>query len=174
MREAEAARKKAEQESTKEPTDSELRAAFPEWDSLSDFEKGIARRQVNTERIAAASARTSAELAAKDSWNASIQVALTSNDSLQGREQAFRQFASKPQYRGAPMELIVNAFLGKQPAQADPRPTPRPGLEPGSGGPKAPERPKTLSAEELKTLRKTDEKAYTEYIRTHDIDVDDI
>lgn len=158
---------------TKEPTDSDSKAAFPEWDALDDFQKGVARRAYNAERLAAASAKKADDLTQKDSWSTSIELAVSSNSALQGKEQAFRQFAAKPQYRGVPMELLVDSFLQKNPS-APASPTPRPGLEPGNGGPRTPEKPHQLSADDLATLRKTDEKAYMEYVRTHDIDVDDL
>lgn len=172
LREAETARKKAEQELTKEPTDSELKAAFPEWDALDDFQKRTAREAFEAKRIAATAAKRSEELAAKDSWNTSIELAVSSNPSLQGKEQAFRQFALKPQYRGVPMELLVDSFLQKTGAAA-PTPTPpapaqepKPGLLPGNGGPRTPDAPKKLSAEELKRIRETDTKRYMELVKS--------
>ena len=161
----------AGQDLTKEPTDSDLKAAFPEWDGLDDFQKGVARRAYNAERIAGASAQKADALASERSWNTSIELAVSSNPSLQGKEQAFRQFAQKPQYRNVPMDLLVDTFLQRNPS-APPTTTPRPGLEPGNGGPRTPDKPQQISADDLALLRKTDEKAYMEYVKTHEIDVD--
>ena len=49
----------------------------------------------------------------------------------------------------------------------NPNPAPTPGLEPGNGGPRTPDRPKLLTAEELATLRKTDERGYVAYVKAH-------
>lgn len=170
LRGANATRETAAQELTKEPTESELRAAFPEWEALTDFEKSIATRQLKTERLATSSATTSAEIKAERIWNTSIDLEIAKNDQLQERAQAFRQFANQPKYRGAAMDLLVSAFLGSQSANPPaPKPTPKPGLQPGNGGPRTPDKPQLLTAEQLQTLRKTDEKSYMKYIRTHDV-----
>lgn len=169
LRDAETARVKAEQELTKEPTESELRTAFPEWDGLTDFEKKMARGNFTATKLAAASARKADEIASDRSWNTSIEIALTSDPALQGKEQAFKQFASQPKYKGTDMDLLISAFLQKNPSAPARPATPKPGLEPGNGGPRTPDKPQLLSSTDLKTLRETDEKAYLAYIRTHDI-----
>jgi hypothetical protein len=171
MREAEAARIKAEQESTKEPTDSDLRAAFPEWDTLTEFEKKIARDNLVTKGLASSAVKTTKELKDERAWNTSIELAVSSDPALQGKEQAFRLFANQTKYKGAPMELLVSAFLQKSPAES-PRPTPKTGLETGSGGPRNEPKPKGLSSEELEALRKNDYRAYEKYIKTHPIEID--
>ena len=172
--EADKQRQAAQQELTKEPTDSDLRTAFPEWDLMSDTEKRLATRTLGAERIAGNAAQTAQALQAERSWNTSIELALTSNTALQGKEQAFRQYASKPQYKNVPMDVLVGAFLQSQGPAPAPVTTPRPGLEPGNGGPRIPEKPQQISAVDLAALRKSDEKAYMDYVRTHTIDVDNL
>ncbi|HEY1757951.1 MAG TPA: hypothetical protein VGG72_21455 [Bryobacteraceae bacterium] len=173
LREAEAARVKAQQEQTKEPTESDLRTAFPLWDSMSDTEKELARRTLGAERLAGTASQLAREQQAERSWNTSIELVLTSNNALQGKEQAFRQYASRPQYRGVPMDVLVNSFLQTQGTAPAPTVTPKPGLESGNGGPRTPEKPKNLSGDELAALRKTDQKAYEQYLKTHDITIDE-
>lgn len=173
LRDANQQRERTEQESTKEPTDSDLKTAFPEWDTLSDFEKKIARDNLVTKRLASSAVKTTQELTSERAWNTSIELAVSSDPALQGKEHAFRQFALQPKYRGASMELLVSAFLQKNPV-APTTTTPKPGLERGSGGPRTPEKPKLLSATDLATLRKTDEKAYFAYVQTHDIKLDEM
>ncbi len=72
------------------------------------------------------------------------------------------------------MDVLTAAFLQKSGASTPPapKPTPKPGLETGNGGPRTPEKPKSLSAVELKTLRETNPQGYAEYVKTHDIDID--
>lgn len=172
LRERIAAEEKAKQESIKEPTDSDLRTAFPLWDSMSDTEKELARRTVRAERIGGNAAQLAQDLQAERSWNTSIELALASNNALQGKEQAFRQYASKPQYRGIPLDVLVDAFLQKNVTPPAPVVTPKPGLEPGGGGPRETPKPKGLSTDELRALRTSNPKAYQDYIKTHDIDID--
>src|SRR4051794_12713904 len=78
---------------TKEPTDSDLKAAFPEWDSLTDFEKRMARETYEAKRLAAAASQSVGKLQDERAWNTSIELAVSSDPALQGKEQAFRQFA---------------------------------------------------------------------------------
>jgi hypothetical protein len=161
----------ARKELTKEPTDSDYRTAFPTWDVMSDTEKDLARRTFGAERIGRSAAQLAQELQAERSLATSIELAIASNNALQGKEQAFRQYASKPQYKNVPMDVLVDAFLQKNPSPT-PTPTPKPGLEPGSSGPRITEKPKTLTGDELLALRTSDYKTYVEYLRTHDINVE--
>jgi hypothetical protein len=172
LREAQAEREKAEQELTKEPTDSELKAAFPSWDVYDDTQKEFARRTFAAERTAVKASAAAQELKSDQSWNTSIELAITSDAALQGKEQAFRQFASQPKYRNSPMDLLVGAFLQKAPPSETPKMTPKPGLEPGNGGPRSSEKPKTLTTEQLTALRTTSPKAYQDYLKTHDIEIE--
>jgi hypothetical protein len=172
LRERIAAEEKARQELTKEPTDSEIRAAFPDWDLYDDTQKSFARRTFGAERTAANAARTAQELKEERSWNTSIELAVSSDPALQGKEQAFKQFASKPQYKNVPMDVLVAAFLQKNGQPTETKPTPKPGLEHGNGGPRTSETPKTLSTENLAALRQSDPRAYQDYLKTHTLEIE--
>lgn len=158
-------------ELTKEPTDSDLQAAFPEWEIMTDTEKTLARRSFATERIATTLHQERQEEKAAQRWNTDLELTIASKPALQGKEQAFKEFAKKPTHRGAPLETLVSAFLFESSSNPSPAPvsTPAPGLLSGNGGPRVTEKPKLLSGEELKTLRQTDDKAYREYVGTHDM-----
>lgn len=166
---------KVSKELTKEPTDSEYRAAFPEWDALDDSQKADKRRIFNAERAALRAEATARELKDERARATSIELAIASHSALQGRESAFKQYASKPQYQNVPIDVLIDAFIGKNPV--DPAPTPvvkKPSLLQGNGGPKTPDKPKTLSGKELKQLRESDYQAWLEYTSTHDIDLDEV
>ena len=135
----------------------------------------MARETETAKRLAGTAVATTRQMQDERAWNTTIEVAISSDQALQGKEQEFRQFALRPQYRNVPMDVLVPAFLqksGASPAPAQPKPTPRPGLETGTGGPRTPDRPKQLTADELAALRKTDEKAYVQYVKTHDVVID--
>jgi len=172
LAEAERVRQAAQQEQTKEPTDSELRTAFPLWEAMSDTEKELARRTLGAERAAGNASRLSQAIQDERAWNTSIELVITSDPALQGKEQAFRQFASKPQYKNVPMDVLVGAFLQKNGSAPAPTTTPKPGLEPGSGGPRQAPKPTSLTADQLAALRTSDYKAYVEYITKHPIDLE--
>jgi hypothetical protein len=162
--EAEDARRKL----TKEPTDSELQAAFPEWEVMTDTEKRLARGTFSAQRIATSLQEKEEAREAVNAWNTDLELTIAKNPSLQGKEQAFKTFANKPTHRGAPLETLVSAFLFESsPNPSAPTPTPRPGLLPGNGGPRGSEKPKLLTGDELKVLRETDITGYREYVKTH-------
>ena len=87
---------------------------------------------------------------------------------------AFKEYASKPSHRGASIDVLIDAFKGRN-ATPSPLPYPEPaassGLEQPNGGPRVPEQPKQFDSEQLKALRETDEKAHQQYVNTHDIDI---
>lgn len=161
----------ARRELTTEPTDSDLVAAFPDWDIMTDTEKRLARQSFSANRIASTLQEEREQEKAERQWNTDLELTIAHKPSLHGKELAFKEFAKKPTHRGAPVETLVSAFLFESSStpSATPAPTPQPGLLPGNGGPRESDKPKLLSGDELKQLRQTDEKAYKEYIRTHDI-----
>ena len=164
---------RARQELTKEPTDSELRTAFPSWDVMDDTQKELATRTFGAERNSLNASRIVTQLQNERSWETSVQLALSSDPALQGQEQQFRDFASKPQYKNVPMDVLVPAFLQKQGnAPKAPVTTPKPGLEPGNGGPKESPKPQAVSADELSALRTSDPRAWETYIKTHEINIE--
>jgi hypothetical protein len=162
---------KARRELTNNPTDSDLKAAFPEWEYMSATEQRLARESFTARRTSEALLAKEHEREAQTRWNTDLELAAAKYPSLLGKEQPFKQFAGKKQYRGTPIEVLVDAFLHKASSPATPStPTPAaPGLESGTGGPKTPEKPKLLSGTELKNLRETNYKAFKEYIDTHDL-----
>jgi hypothetical protein len=171
-------------ELTNEPTESDLRAAFPEWDSMQGWEKEAARRSFNADRIARSLAAEREQDRQRQQWNTDVEVFIAANPVLQDRSREFHEFANKPSHRGAPLDVLKDAFLQRNTSTPTTTMTPTPqtpasepaapGLESGNGGPRTPDQPKQLSADELKTLRQTDERAYNNYVRTHDIDIDQL
>jgi hypothetical protein len=159
----------AGKEPTNAPTESELRTAFPSWDLYDDTQKELARRTFGSERTASNAVRIAQTLQSDREWNTSIELAISSDPALQGKEQAFKQFALKPQYKNVPMDVLIGAFLQKNGAAAPtptPAPAPKPGLEPGNGGPRTPDKPKTYTAEEMKTIRETDYRRWMEIVKS--------
>jgi hypothetical protein len=161
-----------ERELTKEPTDSDLKAAFPhlDFDLMDPVQKESLRQGFIARRTAEQVAAERQAEKAERSFVTSVEIAIESHPDLAGREREFKAYATK--YKGSDLNLVVDAFLSKKaPAAPPPAQTPRPGLETGTGGPRESEKPKSLSGDELKTLRQTDPKAYREYVMTHDIDI---
>ncbi|HEY0140406.1 MAG TPA: hypothetical protein VGF48_05885 [Thermoanaerobaculia bacterium] len=161
---------KARRELTNEPTESDLQAAFPEWDLMTPTEQLLAKKSLVAERRTEALLLKEQKREADVRWDTDLELAIAQNPSLQGKEQAFKAFANRPNRRGIDPDVLIKAFLyDPAPAVTAPAPAPAPGLLSGNGGPRGSDKPKLLSGDALKQLRQTDEKAYKEYIRTHDI-----
>lgn len=161
-------------ETTNEPTDSELQAAFPEidWELADAATKRLARETFHTRKISEALLEKENAREADAKWNRDIDFAIAKTPELDGRGDAFKEFANKPSHRGVATDILVDAFLNRtKPAmdKPNPNPAPKPGLEPGNGGPRTEEKPQVLSGAELKKLRESDGEKYREYIKTHDI-----
>ena len=162
------------------PTDEEMRQAEPNWDYLSDFEKNQA---IKTEILTRKQAKRDLEDAAKRKAEEDLEAleAYCFNEpKLKGKEEEFAKFATSKKNRGAPMEVLLNAFLfevgGATPPApaADPTP-PQPETPPSlnrstpTGGNPPVETPKGLSDEDIEHIRKTDHKRYNEMVRTGQI-----
>src|SRR5258707_518255 len=78
-----------------------------------------------------------------------LDSAIAANTDLQGQEQQFKEYASKPSHRGAPAQVLVDAFLHKSTSTPTPKSTPGSVLERGSGGPKDSVKPHKYSTEEM-------------------------
>ncbi|HSY52447.1 MAG TPA: hypothetical protein VLC46_26840 [Thermoanaerobaculia bacterium] len=167
------AEKKSRQELTTEPTDSDLRAAFPEWEYMDDVAKRSATLAFKADRRSAAVAAEREAEKAERSWQNDLEIAVAAHPELGEKAREFKDYASKPSHRGAPIEVLISAFKNDSTTMTTPQPeTPAPGLLGGNGGPREPEKPKTLSGDELKALRESDERAWREYVSTHEIDPD--
>jgi hypothetical protein len=161
----------ARKELTKEPTDSDLKAAFPEWDQMTETEKSLARRTLNSERISQSALATTSKFQSERERQTSIELAST-DPALLGKEDAFKKYASKPQYRNVPPDVLRDAFLGTLSPES--RPAPKPGLQTGTGGPKDAPKPKGITGDDLSAMRRNSPREYEKYIKTHPIDLSDL
>jgi hypothetical protein len=165
--------KSARRELTNEPTDSDLRAAFPEWEYMSEPEKRSATMAFKADRRSAQlEAEREAEKAER-SWQNDLELAVAAHPELGAKAREFKDYASKPSHRGAPVDVLIKAFLHDTPAPPPATPS-TPALEQGNGGPRTIEKPKLISPEELKTLRESDPNGYREYVKNHDLSQLDI
>jgi hypothetical protein len=137
---------------------------------MTETEKMLARRTFNSERVSQSALATTSQFKQEREWATNIELAST-DPAILGKETAFKKYASKPQYRNVPPEVLVSAFLGT--LSPDPKPAPKPsGLLPGNGGLREIPKPQGLSADELGALRQNNPREYEKYIRTHTIDID--
>lgn len=160
-------------ELTKEPTEQELRAAFPDWDELSDAEQRSSRLAYEARRDTAALRLEREQEKAEKQWNDDLESAIDANPALEGRESAFKEFANKPSRKGVDMELLVNAFLHDAPAKQNQSKPLKQGLESPNGGPRDPvSSKKKWTGEERLALQKSDPRKYREMLMRGDFDGD--
>jgi hypothetical protein len=164
-------RKNARRELTNEPAESELQAAFPEWEYMTDTEKRLARQSFTANKLAADLAREREEQREQNRWNTDLELAIAKETALRGREQAFKDFANKPTHRGAPTDVLVDAFLRRSPPPAPASAAPQPTLEPGNGGPRGPiESKKKYTAEEIMAIQTAEPKKYRQMLLAGEFD----
>jgi hypothetical protein len=155
------------------PTDEAMRALYPEWDNLDDYNKRVLVRQ---ETIAMQNARVIAEqqeLRDRQKLEDELDGVIDANPKLAGKEAEFKRFARSPKNRGVNAEVLAKAFLYDGDDETPVTPAPKPeGLPAGNGGPREPLKPKKISIEEAAQIRKTDYPRYMELIKNKQIDND--
>jgi len=164
-------------EITKEdiPTDEEMRQhpLGANWDSLSEFEQDMARRQVVVERKQNATIAQITKTRLNTETANKVNGIIATRPELRGFEQEFIEYASDPIRRDTPEDDLVGAFMyGKTPKEEkkpeEVKKTETPALERGGGAGADPQNNTTetkLSDDEAEKLRKSDPKKYMEMVR---------
>lgn len=157
------------------PTDEEMSASISDWEYLSDREKNAERKLVVLERRTNHVISTIGNIASETENASKLEQFVESEPRLEGKEEAFYDFVSKPANKGASMEVLLNAFLFevKDESVVVPPVTPPteeipPSLERGNSSgnmPLTPTGKKEYSDEELQVLRTKDPRKYHELIR---------
>ena len=153
------------------PTDDEMLADDSDLEFRSDFEKKQAKRmKILEKRQNKIFVNVSSITAEKKRIQALEQIA-SSDSRLKGKEDKFFDYATGKE--GVSADILVNAFLFEVQDETPPVPeTPKPEIPPsilekGNGnGAQPPQAGKrTLSDEDLKTLRTTNQKKYNEMVK---------
>lgn len=160
------------------PTDEAMRALYPEWDQLDEYNKRVLIRQ---ETIAMQNARTLAkqqDILDRQQLEDELDQVIENNPKLSGKEAEFKRFARNPKNRGIAAEVLAKAFLFDVEDEISQAPTPQlmttEALPAGSGGPRGDLKPKKISLEEARAIRQTDHKRYLELVKSGQIEEDDI
>ena len=158
-----------------EPTEVELTEKYSDWEIMSDFEKKMAKATLKSEKQMAALEEVVKENKGLSDWGDKVTAfiddpaTVTKYSELEGKEDEFKLFATKPTRRGMDFEDIIPAFLyGIKPEP------PKKGkmFEVGSGGLND-NKPKgdKITIEEARTLRETNYEKYKALLRSGKIDV---
>lgn len=163
------------------PTDEAMRALYPEWDNLDEYNKRVLIRQETTALQQARILARQQEIDARQQLEDQLDEVVESSDyapKLKGKEAEFRRFARNPKNRGIDAKVLAKAFLFDVEAETPQTPTSQPmtteALPTGSGGPREPQKPKKISLEEARTIRQTDSKRYMELVKSGQIAEEDI
>lgn len=166
----------AEAAEIKDIPDDVLKTEFPQWDEMTQTEQQLAKQNyINNKRFELIH---QASLKGKDieEWNGKVHTFITNpqtlidNPELEGKQDDFQVFASKPTRRGVDFETLVSAYLHDATKMAvkhkgEMFPT-------GNGGVKEKEKPKSnkISLQQARVLREQDYPKYVEYLQKGLID----
>lgn len=165
-----------------EPPEEEMRKIYGEdWDLMTDTEKRLViDNYVNKKRF---EMLQQAIMAGKDleEWISKVErfssdpKILNQYPELEGKQDEFVEFASKPTRRGLPLEDVVAAFLFNY-EKTMKKPQGKM-FEVGTAGPNERQtfrKADKLTPDELAKLRKVDYRKYREYLKSHKVNFDNI
>lgn len=153
------------------PTDEEMASIIPDWEFLSDREKNTERTVLMLKRKEDQRVLEMARFEAEQENLHKLDEFIVNEPRLQGKEDEFYEFVSRPNNQGATAEVLLNAFLFETTPITTPA-TPEdlipPSLERGTPSGNMP--PVTtgkteMSDEEITLLRTTNHKEYMEKVR---------
>ena len=162
------------------PTEEELTKEYPEWEDMSDFERKMATENLMNRKRFEAITEATKGFKDMDAWVEKVDkfmddpMTLTTYPGLEGKEDLFKLFVTKPTRRGVDFEDLVSAFMYSE----DSKPKRAKGkmFEVGTGGDNNKPKPKTdkITVEESINLRKTDYKKYLQYVKEGKIDLETV
>lgn len=160
-----------------EPTEEELQTEYKDWEVMSDIERTLAKETVITKKWRAKIKEAGDQATKIEKWNESVDafigdpIVITANPALEGKQEAFAEFASKQENNSVPFKILISAFLFEESTKKGHKgqmfPT-------GSGGPNEKPTPKSdkLTIEEGRALRETDYGAWKEKLKAGKLSTD--
>jgi hypothetical protein len=162
---------------TPEPTEEELKQEFgdSDWDMMNDFEKRMAKDNLTNKRRMSALDEIVKENKDLEGWVTKVDEFVASVENitkfpeLDGKQNEFKLFATKPTRRGVDFEDLVAAFL----FNTKPEPKKKGQMFPtGSGGANDKGKPNDkISIEEARVLRTTNYEKYKVLLRSGKIEL---
>lgn len=101
----------------KPPTEEELKAEYSDWDTMTDFEQKMAKSDMTNTRKLEAISEATKEFKEMDAWNGKVDEFMADPETivdfpeLEGKEEEFKLFVSKPTRIGADFDILVDSFL---------------------------------------------------------------
>ena len=155
-----------------DPTNEEMVKFYPEWDVMDETSRKIAKDGVVTKTFMARIVQAREESKKIEKWVEDVDKfaddpqLLIDHPELEGKLDDFKVFSTQDIHNNVPLKLLVSAFLHE--TQSKPRPVKKGEMFPtGSGGPNDHPKPpdNKISFEDGQTLKNSDYKKYTQYLR---------
>ena len=149
-----------------------MKKKYPDWEDMTDSEQKLL---INSEK----QGREIELLKLKDSefnndrkWGVKVDKYIEDEladvfPNLRGKEEEFKKFATRPTRKGLPLEDLAKIFLFETPKPKKKRSL----FSPAGGADKKPVKPK-LTVDDIRTLRKHDNRKYMQLIREGKINID--
>lgn len=152
------------------PTDEEMTAIYPDWDVMSDSEKRVAVKTELSERKFELLHKASVVNKSITEWHGAVDKfienpkTMINYPELEGKQDEFKVYATKPTYKNADFHLIVKSFLFDNEKVKAAKPKNEGGMFPkGTAGPTVKDNPtNTISLQELTNIRNSNYKMYKE------------
>lgn len=159
-----------------EPTEAELTQEFPDWENLSEFERKVAKKTLLNDRRFALIEGVRQEFKDVEAHNKKVDAfiedpkTLIKYPDLEGKAEAFKVFAAKPNRQGVEFADLVSSFLYKVSQERVKHKGKM--FEDGDGGSKERRMPKStkLTLDQAAVLRKTNYKEYVKQLRSGNIE----
>lgn len=170
----------ADAEELQPPTDEEMQALYPEWDTLDKVMQDMARDNLLNKKKFQLLSDASKVTKNMQEWNSKVDAyvndpqTLIDHPELEGKQDDFKIYASGKEGIGTHFDVLMSAFLhdvlDKRPKNKGTM------LNRGSGGPNDPPKPKSnkISLEEARQYMKADYKKYKEMLQNDMIDMSEI
>lgn len=156
---------------TPEPTEEDLQAEYDDWDVMSDFEKKMAKQTLWNDRRFAQLETMQKENKNLQEWGDKIEEFigdpknLSDFPQLEGKQEEFKLFASRPTRMNSDFDLLVGAFLYEG-TKNPPKKNKGAMFDNGTGGANNKPQPKAkLSLEESRNLMNTDYEKWKTLLR---------
>jgi len=168
-------------EAIADPTDDDMTKEYPDWEDMGEFEKKIAKSNLVSTRRFSAISEIAKGFKDLEAWQNKVDEFigdpknLVDYPELEGKQEEFKFFATKPTRSGVEFETLVSAFAHDF-EKAKPIVKKAAMFEMGSGGPNDKPKPKSdkLTLAEASALRDRDYKKWKEYLLAGKIEEEEI
>lgn len=161
-----------------DPTEEQLQKEFTDWDVMNETERTLAKETVISRSWRQAISQGKEQATKIERWNESVEQfvddpkTLIDIPELEGKTEAFQEFATRDENNSVPFHTLVGAFLYEHSKENKPHKGRM--FETGSGGPNDKPKPKDgkISLEEGRRLRETNYDKWKELNAAGKIDYD--